>query len=59
VEGKPQHLPVSAIDYASGNLMAFGAMVTLARRATIGEAGGAGVTGDNRAVDCRSRNVYG
>ena len=36
VEGKPQHLPVSAIDYVSGNLMAFGAMVALARRATIG-----------------------
>jgi crotonobetainyl-CoA:carnitine CoA-transferase CaiB-like acyl-CoA transferase len=29
-------LPVSAIDYVSGNLMAFGAMVALARRATIG-----------------------
>jgi crotonobetainyl-CoA:carnitine CoA-transferase CaiB-like acyl-CoA transferase len=36
VNGKPQHLPVSAIDYVSGNLMAFGAMVALARRATIG-----------------------
>ena len=36
VDGKPQHLPVSAIDYVSGNLMAFGAMVALARRATIG-----------------------
>ena len=36
VEGKPQHLPVSAIDYVSGNLMAYGAMVALARRATIG-----------------------
>ncbi len=36
VDGKPQHLPVSAIDYVSGNLMAFGAMTALARRATIG-----------------------
>lgn len=36
VDGRPQHLPVSAIDYVSGNLMAFGAMVALARRATIG-----------------------
>jgi crotonobetainyl-CoA:carnitine CoA-transferase CaiB-like acyl-CoA transferase len=36
VDGKPQHLPVSAIDYVSGNLMAFGAMVALARRATVG-----------------------
>lgn len=36
VDGKPRHLPVSAIDYVSGNLMAFGAMVALARRATIG-----------------------
>lgn len=32
-DGKPRVLPVSAIDYASGNLMAFGAMVALARRA--------------------------
>ena len=31
--GKPQLLPVSAIDYVSGYLMAFGAMVALARRA--------------------------
>jgi crotonobetainyl-CoA:carnitine CoA-transferase CaiB-like acyl-CoA transferase len=30
--GKPQLLPVSAIDYVSGYLMAFGAMVALARR---------------------------
>lgn len=36
VDGQPQHLPVSAIDYVSGNLMAFGAMVALTRRATIG-----------------------
>lgn len=35
-DGVPHHLPVSAIDYVSGNLMAFGAMVALARRATIG-----------------------
>lgn len=32
----PRHMPVSAIDYVSGNLMAFGAMVALARRATEG-----------------------
>jgi crotonobetainyl-CoA:carnitine CoA-transferase CaiB-like acyl-CoA transferase len=32
----PKHLPVSAIDYVGGNLMAFGAMVALARRATEG-----------------------
>lgn len=30
--GKPQLLPCSAIDYVSGYLMAFGAMVALARR---------------------------
>mgnify|MGYP001618458573 CR=1 FL=1 len=35
-EGKPKLLPVSAIDYVSGYLMAFGAMVALARRATEG-----------------------
>ncbi|WP_119417782.1 CoA transferase [Desertibaculum subflavum] len=32
----PRFLPVSAIDYVSGYLMAFGAMVALARRATEG-----------------------
>ena len=32
----PALLPVSAIDYISGNIMAFGAMVALHRRATIG-----------------------
>jgi len=32
----PKHLPVSAIDYVGGNLMAFGTMVALARRATEG-----------------------
>ena len=32
----PKHLPVSAIDYVAGNLMAYGAMVALARRATEG-----------------------
>lgn len=32
----PRHLPVSAIDYVSGNLMAYGAMVALLRRATEG-----------------------
>ena len=32
----PKHLPVSAIDYVGGNLMAYGAMVALARRATEG-----------------------
>jgi crotonobetainyl-CoA:carnitine CoA-transferase CaiB-like acyl-CoA transferase len=34
--GKPQLLPVSAIDYVSGYLMAFGATVALARRAEVG-----------------------
>jgi crotonobetainyl-CoA:carnitine CoA-transferase CaiB-like acyl-CoA transferase len=33
---RPRLLPVSAIDYVSGYLMAFGAMVALARRATEG-----------------------
>jgi crotonobetainyl-CoA:carnitine CoA-transferase CaiB-like acyl-CoA transferase len=33
---KPRYLPVSAIDYVSGYLMAFGAMVALARRAREG-----------------------
>jgi hypothetical protein len=31
--GKPRHLPAQALDYVSGYLMAFGAMVALARRA--------------------------
>ncbi len=35
-EGKPRLMPVSAIDYVSGYLMAFGALVALARRATEG-----------------------
>jgi len=35
-ESKPKLLPVSVIDYVSGYLMAFGAMVALARRATEG-----------------------
>src|SRR5712692_7561473 len=35
-DGKPKLLPVSAIDYVSGYLMAFGAMVALARRASEG-----------------------
>lgn len=35
-EAKPKLLPVSVIDYVSGYLMAFGAMVALARRATEG-----------------------
>jgi crotonobetainyl-CoA:carnitine CoA-transferase CaiB-like acyl-CoA transferase len=33
---KPRYLPVSAIDYVSGYLMAFGTMVALARRAREG-----------------------
>ena len=33
---KPRLLPVSAIDYVSGYLMAFGVCVALARRATVG-----------------------
>ena len=35
-ESKPKLLPVSVIDYVSGYLMAFGAIVALARRATVG-----------------------
>jgi hypothetical protein len=35
-ESKPKLLPVSVIDYVSGYLMAFGAIVALARRATEG-----------------------
>lgn len=35
-DGKPRLLPVSAIDYVSGYLMAFGAMAALARRAREG-----------------------
>jgi crotonobetainyl-CoA:carnitine CoA-transferase CaiB-like acyl-CoA transferase len=35
-DGKPRHTPCSAIDYVSGNLMAFGTLVALMRRATIG-----------------------
>jgi crotonobetainyl-CoA:carnitine CoA-transferase CaiB-like acyl-CoA transferase len=34
--GKPRLLPVSAIDYVSGYLMAFGVCVALARRAQLG-----------------------
>jgi crotonobetainyl-CoA:carnitine CoA-transferase CaiB-like acyl-CoA transferase len=33
---KPQHLPAQALDYVSGYLMAFGAMMALARRAREG-----------------------
>jgi crotonobetainyl-CoA:carnitine CoA-transferase CaiB-like acyl-CoA transferase len=36
VPGKPSLLPVSVIDYVSGYLMAYGAMVALARRAREG-----------------------
>ena len=36
VDSIPTQLPVAAIDYVSGNIMAFGAMVALARRATMG-----------------------
>jgi crotonobetainyl-CoA:carnitine CoA-transferase CaiB-like acyl-CoA transferase len=35
-ESKPKLLPVSVIDYVSGYLMAYGAMLALARRATEG-----------------------
>jgi len=35
-ESKPKLMPVSAIDYVSGYLMAFGALTALARRATEG-----------------------
>lgn len=36
MDGPPRTLPVSAIDYVSGYLMAFGAIAALARRATEG-----------------------
>lgn len=36
VDGKPRLLPVSAIDYTTGYLMACGAMIALARRAAEG-----------------------
>jgi crotonobetainyl-CoA:carnitine CoA-transferase CaiB-like acyl-CoA transferase len=35
-ESKPKLMPVSAIDYVSGYLMAYGALVALHRRATMG-----------------------
>jgi hypothetical protein len=35
-DGKPRYLPVSAIDYTTGYLMAFGAAAALARRALEG-----------------------
>lgn len=35
-DGPPSHLPVSLLDYATGYLMAFGAMVALGRRAREG-----------------------
>ena len=35
-DGKPSLLPVSAIDYVSGYLMAFGVCVALERRARVG-----------------------
>ena len=34
--GLPRHVPASALDYCTGYLMAFGAMVALARRARVG-----------------------
>lgn len=34
--GPPQHLPAQALDYVSGYLLAFGAMVALVRRARVG-----------------------
>lgn len=33
---RPRHMPVSLLDYASGYLMAFGAMAALGRRARVG-----------------------
>lgn len=36
LEGRPRHLPVSVLDYATGYLAAFGVMVALARRAQEG-----------------------
>ena len=41
---KPKLMPVSAIDYVSGYLMAFGALAALERRATEGGLAGARIT---------------
>jgi hypothetical protein len=52
-------MPVSAIDYVSGYLMAFGAMVALARRAKQGGSWvGTSLTGPHRPLDHSSRS-YG
>ncbi len=50
----PQFYPVSAIDYCTGYLMAFGAMVALQRRATRGrQLAGAHLAGADRQMDRR------
>ena len=59
----PRHMPVSALDYVGGNLMAFGAMVALARRATVGGAGTCGCrwrgcSGGSRASVCWMRRRW-
>ena len=56
----PQFYPVSAIDYCTGYLMAFGAMVALKRRATRGrQLAGAHLAGADRQVDRRSGRSAG
>ena len=52
----PQFYPVSAIDYLTGYLMAFGAMVALGRRVREGgELAGADLAGPDRALARRTR----
>ena len=59
-EPGPQFYPVSAIDYLTGYLMAFGAMVALARRATRRrQLAGAHLTGADRPLAGRSRRGAG
>ena len=36
LDGRPRHLPISALDYSTGYLAAFGVMIALARRAREG-----------------------
>ena len=53
-EPGPQFYPVSAIDFLTGYLMAFGAMVALARRA---QEGGSWLVRISLAVNARIRDV--
>ena len=59
-EPGPQFYPVSAIDYLTGYLMAFGAMVALERRATRRrQLAGAHLAGADRALAGRPRRGAG